>query len=255
MRAKRAKICHFYVKFDTNVEKRGSLGVDWIIKRGSLGVGSAQKGGLLTGTWYPPTYGSAPPPGLRALWRRRSLSRLDLVTVNFLWGYCTPKLKWACSVCYLKIIKTFSKTNNSRTACPTSILSGHFLVPWTIYYKMHILFFKRCWQFWDRGPDMLFLVRMQHPINRGTLVYHGNLNQVVEVPLHPKVGGDFWTTLWDKIFKLVEIVVVASPEWGNVFSFIWFGYFTPWTWVLSFFMLCFLFLFLFLNTPFKKSTL
>ena len=28
MRAKRAKICNFYVKFDTMVEKRGSLGVD-----------------------------------------------------------------------------------------------------------------------------------------------------------------------------------------------------------------------------------
>ena len=28
MRAKRAKICNFYVKFDTKVEKRGSLGVD-----------------------------------------------------------------------------------------------------------------------------------------------------------------------------------------------------------------------------------
>ena len=28
MRAKRLKICNFYVKFDTKVEKRGSLGVD-----------------------------------------------------------------------------------------------------------------------------------------------------------------------------------------------------------------------------------
>ena len=28
MRAKRAKICNFYVKFDTKVEKKGSLGVD-----------------------------------------------------------------------------------------------------------------------------------------------------------------------------------------------------------------------------------
>ena len=28
MRAKRAKICNLYVKFDTSVEKRGSLDVD-----------------------------------------------------------------------------------------------------------------------------------------------------------------------------------------------------------------------------------
>ena len=28
MRAKRAKICNFYVKFDTKVVKRGSLGLD-----------------------------------------------------------------------------------------------------------------------------------------------------------------------------------------------------------------------------------
>ena len=28
MRAKRPKICNFYVKFDTKVEKRGSMGVN-----------------------------------------------------------------------------------------------------------------------------------------------------------------------------------------------------------------------------------
>ena len=64
MRAKRAKICNFYVKFDTKVEKKGSLGVDWITK-GVIGCRiGVKKGGLLTGTWYPTTYGSAPPPGL-----------------------------------------------------------------------------------------------------------------------------------------------------------------------------------------------
>ena len=31
-------------------------------------------------------------------------------------------------------------------------------------------------------------------------------------------GGDFWTTLWDKIFKLMEIFVVASLEWENVIT-------------------------------------
>ena len=41
------------------------------------------------------------------------------------------------------------------------------------------------------------------------------------------VGGDFWTTLWDKMFELVEIFVIASLEWENVISFSWFGYFTP----------------------------
>ena len=61
MRAKRAKICNFYIKFDTKVEKRGSLGVDWI-KKGVVGCRiDVKKGGLLTGTWYPPTYGSATP--------------------------------------------------------------------------------------------------------------------------------------------------------------------------------------------------
>ena len=55
-----------------------------------------------------------------------------------------------------------------------------------------------------------------------------------------KQGGDFWTTLWDKIFKLVEIFVVASLEWENVISFSWFSYFTPRTWVLSFSMLCYM---------------
>ena len=61
MRAKRAKICNFYVKLDTKVEKRGSLGVDWI-KKGVIGCRiGVKKGGLLTGTWYPTTYGSAPP--------------------------------------------------------------------------------------------------------------------------------------------------------------------------------------------------
>ena len=69
-------------------------------------------------------------------------------------------------------------------------------------------------------------------------------------------GGDFWTTLWDKIFKLVEIFVVASLEWENVISFNWFGYFTPWTWVLSFFhVVLYEYLRVFLNTPFKNSTL
>ena len=40
-RAKRAKICNFYVKFDTNVEKRGVIGCGLNEKRGSLGEGSA----------------------------------------------------------------------------------------------------------------------------------------------------------------------------------------------------------------------
>ena len=50
MRAKRAKICNFNVKFDTKVEKRGSLGVD-SIKKGVIGCRiGVKKGGLLTGT-------------------------------------------------------------------------------------------------------------------------------------------------------------------------------------------------------------
>ena len=45
MRAKRAKICNFYVKFDTKVEKRGSLGVDWI-KKGVIGCRIGVKKGV-----------------------------------------------------------------------------------------------------------------------------------------------------------------------------------------------------------------
>ena len=46
--------------------------------------------------------------------------------------------------------------NNSGTAWPTLILML-FWVPWTIYYKMHLLFLKRCWQFWNRAQNMLIL--------------------------------------------------------------------------------------------------
>ena len=50
--ARSAKICNLCVKFDTKVGQKGSLGVR------SAG---RKKGGLLTSTWYPPTYGSASP--------------------------------------------------------------------------------------------------------------------------------------------------------------------------------------------------
>ena len=67
--------------------------------------------------------------------------------------------------------------------------------------------------------------------------------------------GDIWTTLWDKIFKLVKILVVVSHEWENVISFSWFGYFTPSTWALSLHVVLCEYLRVFLNTPFKKYTL
>ena len=63
MRAKRAKICNLYVQFNSKVEKGGH----WVWteeKRGVIGCEiGVKKGGLLTGTWDPPMYGSAPPGG------------------------------------------------------------------------------------------------------------------------------------------------------------------------------------------------
>ena len=69
-------------------------------------------------------------------------------------------------------------------------------------------------------------------------------------------GGDFWTTLWDKIFKLVEIFVVASLEWENVISFSWFMNFNPLDMGPKFFhVVLYEYLRVFLSTPFKNSTL
>ena len=97
----------------------------------------------------------------------------NVVLDKSLKGVMHPNQKLACFVCYLKIINTFLKNNiciwkqiaqgtqngieiligevmnqnsqniglikNSRTAWPTY----YFRVPWTIYYKCHILFFNK----------------------------------------------------------------------------------------------------------------
>ena len=61
----------------------------------------------------------------------------------------------------------------------------------------------------------------------------------IHIDLAILVGGGGWPPepFWDKIYKLVEIFAVASLWWENVISFIGFGYLTPWTRVLNFYML------------------
>ena len=48
---------------------------------------------------------------LSEIWKLASMQHESLVKDNILREYCTPDLKSACLVCYLKIIDTFWKNN------------------------------------------------------------------------------------------------------------------------------------------------
>ena len=75
-------------KFDTKVEKTGSLGVDWGKKRGIIGCKiGVKKGGLLTGTWYTPTYGSLLPVPTNFTLPKSLL--IIKWTIHFCWPCCS----------------------------------------------------------------------------------------------------------------------------------------------------------------------
>ena len=60
MRAKRAKICNSYLKFEENLNQKWKKWVWTEGKKGVIGCTIGVKRGLLTDTWYRPTNGSAP---------------------------------------------------------------------------------------------------------------------------------------------------------------------------------------------------